>query len=190
MRTVFAALALVPRYRSSPKEATMRRTLGIVTVFAVLATLTIAWRTYTPDTSSVLQGAWAVTSWEVEGEMIPDPQPGLIVFTGTHYSIMYVNQAEPRDRYAGEDQTDTEMVGAYRTLTANSGRYEVSGNEFTTRAYVAKDPNYMGDWPENAYTYTFRMEGETLHLNWPSDWFSARKGTFRKVEGEPVPWAN
>ncbi len=165
----------------------MRRTLRIVIAFAVLATVTIA---CTPDTSSVLQGAWAVTSWEVEGEMIPDPQPGLIVFTGTHYSMMYVNQAEPRDRYAGESLTDAEMLVAYRSLTANSGRYEVSGNELTTRAYVAKDPNYMGDWPENALTYTFRMEGETLHLDWPSDWFSARKGTFRKVEGEPAPWAN
>ena len=169
----------------------MRRTLGIVTVFAVLATVTIAWRIYTPDTSSELQGAWVVTSWELDGEMIPDPQPGLIVFTGTHYSMMYVNVAEPRDRYAGEEMTDAEMVGAYGTLTANSGRYEVSGNELTTRAYVAKDPNYMGDWPENVGTYTFRMEGETLHLNWPSDWPpGARKGTFRKVEGEPVPGEN
>ena len=54
-----------------------------------------------------------------------------------------------------------------------------------------KDPNYMGDWPENAFTYTFRMEGETLHLNWPSDWPpGAWKGTFRKVEGEPVPAGN
>ena len=47
MRTVFAALALVPRYRPSPKETTMRRTLVIATVFAVLATVTIAWRTPT-----------------------------------------------------------------------------------------------------------------------------------------------
>jgi hypothetical protein len=128
----------------------MRRTLGIVSVFAVLATVTIAWRVYTPNTSSVLQGAWVVTSWEWEGEMVPEPQPGLIVFTSTHYSMMFVNGAEPRDRYPGDEITDAEMVGAYRTFTANSGRYEVNGNEFTTRAYVAKDPNYMGDWPENA----------------------------------------
>jgi hypothetical protein len=166
----------------------MRRTLGIVSVFAVLATVTIAWRVYTPNTSSVLQGAWVVTSWEWDGEMVPEPQPGLIVFTGTHYSMMFVNGAEPRDRYAGEEMTDAEMVGAYETFTANSGRYEVSGNEFTTRAYVAKNPNYMGDWPENASTYTFRVEGETLHLNWPSDWPFAIKGTFRKVEGEPAPF--
>jgi hypothetical protein len=46
----------------------------------------------------------------------------------------------------------------------------------------------MGDWPENASTYTFRVEGETLHLNWPSDWPFAIKGTFRKVEGEPAPF--
>ncbi len=169
----------------------MRRSVGILGVLAILATVTIAWRIHSPATSSALQGAWVVTSWEVDGEAMSEPQPGLILFTGTHYSMMYVNQAEPRERYAGEEMTDAEMVKAYGTLTANSGRYEVSGNELTTRAYVAKDPNYMGDWPDNAYTYTFRIEDETLHLNWPSDWPpGAWRGTFRKVEGQPVPWGN
>jgi hypothetical protein len=102
--------------------------------------------------------------------------------------MMYVNGAQPRPRYAGEQMTDAEMMAAYTTFTANSGRYEVNGNELTTRAYVAKSPNYMADWPENAETYTFRLEGETLHLQWPSDWGEKRSGTFTKVEGQPVPW--
>ncbi len=168
----------------------MRRILSIITVVAVLGTVTIAWRSYTADTSSMLQGAWVVTSWDTEGRMISDPQPGLLVFSGTHYSMMYVNQAAPRAQYAGDDLTDSEKLAAYDTFVANSGRYEVSGDQLTTRAYVAKDPNYMGDWPENALTFTFRMEGETLHLQWPSDWPDKRSGTFRKVEGEPVPWGN
>ncbi len=167
----------------------MRRTLGLVTLLAVVATVTIAWRTNMADHNPILQGAWVVTSWEAEGEAIADPQPGLIIFTETHYSMMYVNVAEPREQYAGQDMMDTEILAAYRTLTANSGRYEVSGNELTTRAYVAKDPNYMGTWPENAETYTFQIEGETLHLTWPSDWAPGkRSGTFRKVEGQPAPW--
>ena len=166
----------------------MRRILGIVGGLAVLLVFAGAWRANVPDSNPTLQGAWTVTSWEVEGESVTDPQPGLIVFTGTHYTMMYVNGADPRPPYAGEQLTDVETIAAYGTLTANSGRYEVNGNELTTRAYVAKDPNYMGGWPENAQTYTFRMEGETLHLQWPGDWPDRRKGTFSKVEGMPVPW--
>jgi hypothetical protein len=166
----------------------MRRTLGIVGVVATLLLVAGAWRTNMPNRNPALQGAWTVTSWEVEGESVTAPQPGLILFTETHYTMMYVNGAQPRPRYAGEQMTDAEMMAAYTTFTANSGRYEVNGNELTTRAYVAKSPNYMADWPENAETYTFRLEGETLHLQWPSDWGEKRSGTFTKVEGQPVPW--
>ncbi len=75
----------------------MRRTLGLVTLLAVVATVTIAWRTNMADHNPMLKGAWVVTSWEVEGEAVADPQPGLIIFTETHYSMMYVNVAEPRE---------------------------------------------------------------------------------------------
>ena len=78
---------------------------------------------------------------------------------------------------AGSSVSTLQRLGA-RTLSKALGR-----------AYVAKDPNYMGTWPENAETYTFQIEGETLHLTWPSDWAPGkRSGTFRKVEGQPAPW--
>jgi hypothetical protein len=54
----------------------------------------------------------------------------------------------------------------------------------TTRAYVAKDPNYMGAFPENTSTYTFRVEGNTLHLTF-SD---GSKATLRQVDNEPAPF--
>jgi hypothetical protein len=166
----------------------MRRTLGVVSGIAALAVVTIAWHSRAPTSNPALQGAWTVTSWEVGGETLSSPQPGMIVFTETHYTMMYVNDAEPRPGYEGETMTDAETLAAYGTFTANSGRYEVNGNEITTRAYVAKDPNYMGDWPENANVYTFRLEGETLHLQWPSDWPDQRSATLTKVEGQPAPW--
>ncbi|MDH3455536.1 MAG: lipocalin-like domain-containing protein [Gemmatimonadota bacterium] len=163
----------------------MRRILRLVTVFAVIAAVTVACGTYTAEGDSGLEGAWMVTSWNVAGETVAEPQPGLIVFTDTHYSMMYVNGAAPRPQYAGEEMTDAEILAAFDSFTANSGRYEVSGNELTTRPSVAKDPNYMGTWPDNAETYTFELEGETLRLTWPSDWPGGlRIGTFRKVEGE------
>ncbi len=165
----------------------MRRILGITATLAVLGTVTIAWRAG-PSSSNPFDGAWVATSWVVDGSAIEQAQPGLIIFTGTHYSMMYANSVDPRAQYGDEGMTDAEIIAAYRSFTANSGRYEVNGNQLTTRAYVAKDPNYMGGWPENAETYTFRFEGETLHMEWPSDWPEARSGTFRRVEGQPAPW--
>ncbi len=79
----------------------MRRTLGIVGVVATLLLVAGAWRTNMPNRNPALQGAWTVTSWEVEGESVTAPQPGLILFTETHYTMMYVNGAQPRPWYDG-----------------------------------------------------------------------------------------
>ena len=167
----------------------MRRTLTTIGAVTLLIVIASAWRTNPPNTNPALHGAWAVSSWEIDGQSIDEPQPGLMVFTETHYSMMYVHVAEARPQYEGEQMTDAEILAAYNTLTANSGRYEVSGNELTTRAYVAKDPNYMASWPDNANTYTFRIEGETLHLEWPSDWPGGKRSArLMKVEGRPAPW--
>ena len=127
-----------------------------------------------------LEGAWLVTSWVVNGETI-EAQPGLFLFTRTHYSTMFVPGAEPRAQYAGESMTDEDMLAAYPTIVANSGRYEVNGDEFTTRAYVAKNPNYMGSFPENASTFGFRIEGDTLTLLVDGE----EVATLRRVEGLP-----
>jgi len=130
---------------------------------------------------SPVVGAWVIEEVESEGQTMN--QPGLIIFTSTHYSIMFGTGDGPRARYEGEDMTDAETVAAYGTFVANSGRYEVNGNEITTRAFVAKDPNYMRDWPDNAETLPFHIDGDVMHLEW-----AVFKFTLRKVEGEPTPW--
>jgi hypothetical protein len=134
-----------------------------------------------------LEGAWRVTSWtDAEGNTNDDPQPALFIFTGTHYSIMIATGDEPRAGYEGEDMTDAETLAAYATLTANSGRYEVDGNKFKTRAYVAKDTNYMAGWPDNETTFEFERDGDKLTIKAPSPFsFTA---ALERVEGSPNPW--
>jgi len=136
-----------------------------------------------------VEGAWVFVSiTSPDGETNAQPRPGLLVFTKTHYSMMFVASEEPRAQYTGEEMTDADMVAAYTTFVANSGRYEVNGNELTSRAFVAKDPNYMGAWPENAITCTFEIDGEgMLHLTWPEEW-GGYKAMMRQVDGEPAPW--
>ena len=130
---------------------------------------------------SPLVGAWITTAWAgVDGE----PQPGLLVFTETNYSMMFVPPGAMRETWATENPTDAEIIAAFRTLVANSGRYTWTGNEFTTEAYVALNPNYMANWGENHETYHFRVDGDTLTVTWPDD-FGANAagavGTFRRI---------
>lgn len=127
-------------------------------------------------------GAWVATEWEGQpGEA----QPGLLIFTGTHYSMMFVPAGKTREEWTGESMTDADMAAAFSTLVANSGRYTQTGNQVTTEAFVSLNPNYMARWGENQLTYTFRVEGDTLHLTWPEGFMEPGdppfSGTFRRV---------
>ena len=130
---------------------------------------------------SPIVGAWITTAWAgTEGE----PQPGLLVFTETNYSMMFVPPGTQRERWASETPTDGEVLAAFNSLVANSGRYTWAGEEFTTEAYVALNPNYMADWGENHVTYRFRVDGDTLTVTWPEDFGAGTGGavgTFQRV---------
>ena len=131
---------------------------------------------------SPIVGAWVTTSWEGQDG---NAAPGLLVFTETHYSMMFTRPGMVREQYTGETMTDTDIVAAFSTLVGNSGRYTRSGNEITTEAFVAMNPNYQASWGDNHVTYTFRVEGDTLHMSWPDEFMGPGipgfTGTFRKV---------
>lgn len=97
---------------------------------------------------------------------------------------MYVNTPDARPRYQ-DDLTDAHRIVAYDSFTANSGRYEIDGNILKTRAYVAKDTNYMDDWPDNEATFEFTVDGDTMTLK--SLTFTA---TLAQVEVSPDPRDN
>jgi hypothetical protein len=142
-----------------------------------LVLVAAAWLPEPPATTTDLTGAWIVESWTGDEGTMDDPQPGLMVFTETHYSIMHVNTEEPRAPL-NEESTADDVAAAYGGFTANSGRYEVDGNSFTRRAYVAKSPGYMQGWPDNDATVTFEIDGETLHMTYGNGVSSA----WRRVE--------
>ena len=117
-----------------------------------------------------IEGAWTVSEWSVDGETSP-AQPGIFLFTGTHYSIFFVSQPEARSEPAQSGpgtMTDAEKLVAYDEFTANAGRYVVEGNTLTTRAFVSKNPGYMAGWPDNEQVYTLDRDGDTLRLTFGS----------------------
>jgi len=158
----------------------MPRVAALISSFALVVLLALPSPMKAQESSIV--GAWITTEWEGQEE---DAQPGLLIFTDTNYSMMFVPGGMTRDLWTGESMTDADMVAAYSTLVANSGRYTQTGNQVTTEAYVSLNPNYMARWGENHLTYTFRIEGDTLHLTWPEGFMEPGdppfSGTFRRV---------
>ena len=115
-----------------------------------------------------VRGVWKVTEqasrapggeWEVR----TTPFLSQYIFTGKHYSYMYVPGAGARKRIAGDPNrpTDAEKVEAYNSFVAASGTYELSGRILKLFALVHKNPNEMDGKP---LLYTTELEGNTLRM--------------------------
>ena len=144
----------------------MGRKIVLLAVVLVAATQFLAAQT-TPS----LQGAWRVTETIVTGdgaEVNKAPQPGLIIFTKQHYSMVLIDAPSPRKDFGvaanPNKLTDAEKLArfeAWDVLTANSGTYQLKGNTLTTRPLVAKNPAVMTGPAQNR---EFKIEGNTLTL--------------------------
>ena len=73
---------------------------------------------------------------------------------------------------------------AYDSFIANTGRYEVDGDQLTFRAFVAKFPPYMAAWPDNAGKVRVHRAGDELHWTWGN----GAMFTLQLVEGSDPPW--
>ncbi len=157
---------------------------------SLIAGLVLIFGLSTAHAESELEGAWVVSSWnDLRGEAIDDSQPGIYIFTRTHYAIMYVNTADERpETDADADMTDEERLASYYSLTANAGGLEVDGNTFTTYAYVAKNNNYMAGFPENGVTYEFERDGDSMTIKRTGDAFSSEVVLMRVEGNENPPW--
>jgi hypothetical protein len=159
----------------------MRRFAALLPLLAFLALTPLAVHGQSYED---LAGGWVVSSWtSPEGVMDDTPQPGLVLFTAQgQYSMMYVNVDEPRPDLA-DDPSDADVLEAYSTFTANSGRYRINGSEIAIEAFVAKSPNYMGGWdPDNGgnlVTLQMSLADGVLTL----EWANGRKATLTRPPG-------
>jgi len=63
-----------------------------------------------------LEGAWKVAEIVVTGagaSNTPNPQPGLFIFTRTHYSLMWAPGNQPRPLFKAEEPTNAEKTVAF-----------------------------------------------------------------------------
>ncbi len=93
--------------------------------------------------------------------VISSPQTGLFIFTRSHYSAVWVPvQERPASFVTSWALTPDEMVGAYKSLVAHTGTYEVDSSAITMHAEQAKNPAFAG----GSISYDYRLEGNVLQL--------------------------
>jgi hypothetical protein len=138
------------------------------------------------EASSPLEGAWRlveVTASDSAGSPRIG-EPGLFVFTRTHYSMMRAIGQMPRATFAAVDPTDAEKLAAYDTFIANAGTYQVSGSTIAVTPTIAKHPNLMNGGRDQ---FAFRVAGDTLWLTSTGrDLRFLINGQLVPASGEPV----
>lgn len=120
-----------------------------------------------------LEGVWKATEIVVTGAgayAVSAPQPGLFIFTKSHYSWMWVPGGTPRALFKTEVPTNEEKLAAFDSLMASSGTYELNGSTATFRPIVTRGPNIV------SINEQFRIEGDTLTLTWTSSDLHLRIG--------------
>ena len=110
-----------------------------------------------------LVGAWKVTEFAApNAPPITNPQPGLYIFTATHYSFARIQGTKPLPEYPSNDKaTDADKVAVFNALYLNSGTYTVTGNRLATKAMVAKSAFAMANAGNQ---YEFAVTGKALVL--------------------------
>ncbi len=112
-----------------------------------------------------LEGAWRVVEVEVTGpsaRTVEAPQPGLLLFTGRHYSYTFVTSDGPRPPLPPGPATPEDLATIWNPFTANAGAFEVSGSVMFRRPLVAKSPDAMAQGTFNQYS--FRLSADTLWM--------------------------
>jgi hypothetical protein len=94
------------------------------------------------------------------------PQPGLVLFTDRHYSLMYVEGNQPRKLFANLQQvTEAEKVEAFDTFVGHSGTYSIADSVIAMQVIISKLPNLMvGDVGNSFMRFAHQMTGDTLRL--------------------------
>jgi hypothetical protein len=118
-----------------------------------------------PLQAQALQGVWKlVETVESSG---PDAgrhtqvQPGLLTFTGRHYSLLYVRIYTPRTILAATP-TDADKARAFDEITAQTGTYSVKDTTLSYTPIVAKNPTTMTG---RSFSSTVRVRGDSLWLS-------------------------
>jgi hypothetical protein len=142
-------------------------------LIVVAAVLTVSGVVGLAQPKPTIQGVWRKTEVTVTNPTPApgaftkgthaDVQPGLVIFTAKHYSIVNDLAAKARStaplKVPGKPTVE-ELQAAWGPFQANSGTYEMAGTTLTVRPLVAKAPSVQGGLTR----YTMKLDGNNLWL--------------------------
>ncbi len=133
-------------------------------VFALCSLLFAS--TFQASADNPLLGAWQVKSvtWHTEkgDQGIEKAQPGLFIFTDSHYSLMWTPTKDARTPFKVLSKpTDEEAIAGFKSVVFNGGSYHLtSKNTLTSQAMIAKVPGFEG----GKQMYEFQFNDQVLLL--------------------------
>jgi len=114
------------------------------------------------DDKISLVGVWKLVSWVTEDvetlerrALFGEHPTGYIVFTESGRAIAILTGDRRKVPKSDEDK-----VGAFGSMVAYSGKYEIEGNRLTTRVDIAWDEAQVG----TDQVRFFRIEGDNLAI--------------------------
>jgi hypothetical protein len=125
-----------------------------------------------------IDGVWkpvevVVDSGPDRGRHTTDVQPGLLIITKRHYSLMIVQGFKARP--LPSDSATNEQLGLlFLPFTANAGTYRQTGSTVTLTPVVAKNPAVMAG---RTLSVGVRIKGDTMWAATPGS-----KTTWVRVE--------
>ena len=139
--------------------------LVAVTVLSATVLVATVSRVKAFESREAFEGVWKTVEVVVPG---PTPQTfkaaaTLAIFHGKHYSRVEVHAegARPLLKDPATASAD-ELRAVWGPFVAEAGTFEVTGNNLTMQAMVAKNPAAMMSGATSAYTY--QRNGDTLTL--------------------------
>ncbi len=133
-----------------------------------IAVLTLVAAAAHPVAGQTIQGVWkpvevVVDSGAARGRHTTDVQPGLLVFTKRHYTMMFVQGFAPR-AVPSDSAPDAQVALLFIPFTANAGTYQRTDTTVTFTPTLAKHPAVMAGGP---FTLQVRVKGDTLWAKGP-----------------------
>jgi hypothetical protein len=120
---------------------------------------------------SQIHGAWVLyeASFATEDRTTTNkaPQPGLVLFTKRHYSLMYVEGSAPRALFQDPLRpTDAEKLAAFQSFVGHSGTYTlVDDSNIQMRPLVAKNPTLTSTQRGASFArFAYEVTADTLRL--------------------------